>query len=236
MRKIKRKSVKPVEIVQEKSAESSITSLKGLFKNYPRIIGMFILLLFMPPIGWLFAYKFSPYDKKTTLGISAVCTAFFVYAVFISPEHEFVDVSKFTHTEFCTRYNEQAKKLAPRLGLTIDEEKLTFDGENFKYEITNVLELSAQIKNNFVKEVEITAAPKNTDDSFQAINCFGLVIATLNPELNQDKRGEILRELKMLDNAISDDLNATTVSGRITYGVKNSGGKIIFTARINDEF
>ena len=234
MRKIKR--TKPIQIVQDKPAESSITSLKGLFKNYPRIIGMFILLLFMPPLGWIFAYKFSPYDKRTTLGISVACTAFFIYAVFISPEHEFVDVTKLTRTEFCTRYNEHATKLAPRLGLTIDEEKLNLDGENFSYDVTENLKFSAQVENNFVKEVDITATPKTTDDSFQAINSFGLVIATLNPELNQEKRGDVLRELKMLDNALSNNLNESTLRGRITYGVKNSDGKIIFTARVNDDF
>ncbi|MBQ7197748.1 MAG: hypothetical protein IJS29_00640 [Selenomonadaceae bacterium] len=233
MRKIKRN--KPIQIVQEKPAAST-SSWTGMFKNYPRIIGMFILLLFMPPLGWIFAYKFSPYDKRTTIGISIACTAFFVYAVFISPEHEFVDVSKLTRTEFCTRYNEQATKLAPRLGLTIDESKLQLDGENFSYDVTDNLKFSAHIENNFVREVDITATPKNTDDSFQAINCFGLVIATLNPELNQDKRGDVLRELKMLDNALSNDLNETAVRGRITYGVKNSDGKIIFTARVNDDF
>ena len=120
--------------------------------------------------------------------------------------------------------------------MTIDESKLQLDGENFSYDVTDNLKFSAQIENNFVREVDITATPKTTDDSFQAINCFGLVIATLNPELNQDKRGDVLRELKMLDNALSNDLNESAVRGRITYGVKNSDGKIIFTARVNDDF
>ena len=231
-RKIKRKAIKPaVEEVKENP-----TSWTAFFKNYPRIIGMFILLLFLPPIGWFFAYKFSPYDKKTTIGISVACTAFFVYAVIISPQHEWVDVSKFTRADFCTKYSEQATKLAPRLGLTIDEDKISVDGENFIYKFNDTLELAAQIENNFVKEVTLTAAPKTTDDSFQALNSFGLVIATLNPELDQDKRGEILRELKMLDKTLSDDLNASTESGRIIYNVKSLAGKIIFTARINDDF
>ncbi|MBR5913458.1 MAG: tripartite tricarboxylate transporter TctB family protein [Selenomonadaceae bacterium] len=230
-KKIKRKSTKPVEVVKEDP-----TSWSGFFKNYPRIIGMFILLLFLPPIGWFFAYKFSPYDKKTTIGISVVCTAFFVYAVFISPQHEWIDNAKLTRADFCTRYSEQATKLAPRLSLTIDEEKISANGENFSYKFNDNLEISAQVQNNFVREVTVTAEPKTTDDSFQALNSFGLVIATLSPELNQDKRGEILRELHMLDKSISDDLNESTESGRITYGVKTSSEKLIFTARINADF
>ena len=234
MRKIKHKSTKPIEVTP--AVKENPTSWTGFFKNYPRIIGMFILLLFIPPIGWIFAYKFSPYDKKTTLAISTVCTLFFVYAVFISPEHDWINTAKLSREDFCTRYNEQATKLAPRLGITLDEEKLSVDGENFSYKITDVLNFDAQIKNNFVKEVTVTSEPKNTDDSFQAINTFGLVIATLSPELNQEKRGEILRELKMLEPNANDDLTASTISGRITYGVKSSAGKIIFTALINDDF
>lgn len=234
MRKIKHKSNKTVEVTP--AVKENPTSWTGFFKNYPRIIGMFILLLFLPPIGWIFAYKFSPYDKRTTIGISVLCTAFFVYAVFISPEHSFIDTAKLSRADFCTRYNEQAAKLAPKLGINLDENNLSVDGDNFSYKITDAINFDAQIKNNFVKEISVTAEPKNTDDSFQAINTFGLVIATLSPELNQDKRGEILRELKMLETNISGDLNASTVSGRITYGVKSSAGKIIFTARINDDF
>ena len=232
MRKIKRKNFTPeLPVVKENP-----TSWTSIFKNYPRIIGMFVLLLFLPPIGWLFTYKYSPYDKKTSLAIATVCTLFFVYAVFISPEHEWVDSSKFTRADFCTRYSEQATKLAPRLGLEIDAEKIIVDGENFIYKFNDDLELAATIENNFVKAVTVTAAPKNTDESFQALNCFALVAATLNPELNQDKRGEIFRELQMLDKTADTDLNTSTTKGKITYSIKNISGKLIFTAQINDDF
>ena len=228
-RKIKRKHEKiSPEVVKENP-----TSLTALFKNYPRIIGMFVLLLFIPPLGWLFTYKYSPYDKKTSAAIAIVCTFFFVYAVFISPERDWVDVTKLTPTEFCSRYNQQAKKLAPRLGLNIDEEKIS-DEKIFLYKFTDNLEISAQMnENNFVDEVKITATPQNTDDSFQTINCFGLVVATLNPELNQEDRGEILRELKMLEGKISDDSTSSTTKGAISYDVNSTSGKIIFTARVD---
>ena len=232
MRKIKNKSVKP----EPPAVKENPTSWTGFFKNYPRIIGMFVLLLFLPPIGWLFTYKYSPYDKKTSLAIATACTMFFIYAVFISPQHSWIDTAKLSRADFCTRYSEQAKKLAPRLGLNIDEENLIVEGENFTYNFNDKLKLVATTENNFVKEIEITAAPQNTDDSFRALNSFGLVIATLNPELDQDKRGGILRELQMLDKTVSDDLNASTESGRISYSVKSSAEKLIFTARINGDF
>ena len=205
------------------------------FKNYAKVVGMFVLLLFCPPLGWIFTYKFSPYDKKTSLAIATVCTFFFVYAVFISPQHEFVDVGKLTRESFCTRYNEQIAKLAPNLNLVIDEDKLSVDGENFSCDITDEIKLAAQVEeNNFVREVVVTAAPKNNDESFQALNCCGLVIATLNPELNQDKRGDVLRELKLLETNLNENINTSTERGRITYSIKTDAGKITFTARIAD--
>lgn len=226
-RRIKKKS-KPTPPVSENPKPSV-----NFWRDYPRIIPMFILLLFLPPIGWFFTYKYSPYDKKTSAVIATVCTFFFVYAVFISPERTWVDVGKFTQTEFVSQYNRQAEKLAPRLGLNIDEEKISDDGKILQYKFTDNLEISAQVNaNNFVDEVTITAAPKNTDDSFQAINSFGLVVATFNPELDQEDRGEILRELQMLEGKMSDNSNASTVSGRINYSVNNTSGKIIFTARV----
>ena len=161
-------------------------------------------------------------------------TFFFVYAVFISPQHEFVDVGKLTRESFCTRYNEQVAKLAPNLNLTIDENNLKVDGDNFSYNITEKIKIAAQVENNFVREVTVTAAPKTTDESFQALNCYGLVIATLNPELNQDKRGEVLRELKLLETNINENIDASTESGRITYSIKTYGGKVTFTAQIGD--
>lgn len=231
-RKIKKKSFKPEPPVVKENP----TSWTAMFKHYPRIIGMFILLLFLPPIGWIFTYKYSPYDKKTSLAIATVCTLFFVYAVFISPEHSWIDNAKLSRADFCTRYTEQATKLAPRLGLAIDEEKIIVDGENFSYKFNDTLELVATTENNFVRKVQITATPKTTDESFQALNSFALVAATLNPELNQDKRGEIFRELQMLEKAVSDDLDTSTVRGRVTYSMKSNSGKLIFTAQIKDDF
>lgn len=229
-RKIKNKSAKPV--VSE--VKENPTSWTGLFKNYPRIIGMFILLLFVPPIGWIFTYKYSPYDKKTSLAIATVCTAFFVYAVFISPEHVWFDNTKLTRTDFCARYSENSEKLSPRLGLAIDEDKLSVDGENFTYKFNDSLELAGMTENNFVKQITITTSPENNDDSFITINAFGLVVATLNPELNQDKRGEVFRDLGMLSPNI-DDFDVSTVRGRITYNMKRISGQLFFTAQINGD-
>lgn len=232
-RKITRKKI--VTPVEPEKESLSPTSLSGLFKNYPKIIGMFVLLLFCPPLGWLFTYKYSPYDKKTSAAIAAVCTLFFVYAGFISPEHSFIDTAKLTRENFSARYNEQATKLAPKLGITLDEKNLTLDGENFSYAVTNVINFEGKVdaENNFVREVTVTAVPKTTDESFQALNCYGLVIATLNPELDQDKRGEILRELKLLETNVNENTGASTVSGRINYAIKTEDGKVTFTATIS---
>lgn len=234
MRKIRKPKLKPqVEVVKEEP----IFSLSN-FKNYPRIIGMFVLLLFIPPLGWLFAYKYSPYDKKTTLTMSVLCTAFFVYAVIISPEHSFIDVGKLKREDFAARYNEQADKLAPNLNIKIDENKFTVGKIDFAYGVTDTINLRGKIDDDtlFVKEVSVVAEPKTTDDSFQMINACGLVIATFSPELNQEKRGDVFRELQMLEKAPDEDLNTSTVKGKVTYSLRKSSGEYFFTARLNDDF
>ena len=232
MRKIRKPKPKPqVEVVKEEP----IFSLSN-FKNYPRIVGMLVLLLFIPPLGWLFAYKYSPYDKKTTVTMSVLCTAFFVYAVILSPEHSFVDIGKLKREDFVAHYNEQVTKLAPNLNLSIAENNLNIEGDNFSYKFNDTLKLDVKTENTFVKGVDVNAAPKTTDDSFQLLNVCGLVVAVLNPELNQEKRGDVFRELQMLEKAADEDLNTSTVKGKITYSLKKSDGEYFFTASINDDF
>ena len=234
MRKIRKPKPKPqIEVVKEEP----IFSLSN-FKNYPRIIGMFMLLLFIPPLGWLFAYKYSPYDKKTTLTMSVLCTAFFVYAVIISPEHSFIDVGKLKREDFAARYNEQADKLAPNLNIKIDENKFVVGRVDFAYSVTDTINLRGKIDDDtlFVKEVSIVADPKNTDESFQMLNACGLVVAVLNPELNQEKRGDVFRELEMLEQAADEDLNTSAVRGKVTYTLRKNDGELFFNARINDDF
>ncbi len=234
MRKIRKPKTKATPAV-EVEKEEPIFSLSN-FKTYPRIVGMLILLLFIPPLGWLFAYKYSPYDKKTTITMSVLCTAFFVYAVILSPEHSFVDISKLKREDFVARYNEQVTKLAPNLNLSIAENNLNVDGNNLIYKFNDTLKLDAKLENDFVKEVDVTAAPKTTDESFQLLNVCGLVVAVLNPELNQEKRGDVFRELQMLEKAADENLNTSTVKGKVTYSLRKSDGEYFFTARLNDDF
>ena len=143
IRKPKTKITPAVEVVKEEP----IFSMSN-FKNYPRIIGMFILLLFLPPIGWFFAYKYSPYDKRTTITMSVLCTAFFVYAVILSPEHSFIDVGKLKREDFVAHYNEQADKLAPNLGIKIDEKDFVVGRVDFAYGVTDTINLRGKIDND----------------------------------------------------------------------------------------
>lgn len=234
MRKIRKPKTKATPAV-EVEKEEPIFSLSN-FKTYPRIVGMLVLLLFIPPLGWFFAYKYSPYDKKTTVTMSVLCTAFFVYAVILSPEHSFVDISKLKREDFVASYNEQATKLAPNLNLSIAENNLNVDGDNFGYKFNDTLKIDAKVENNFVKEVDVVAAPKTTDESFQLLNVCGLLVAVLNPELNQEKRGDVFRELQMLEKAADENLNTSTVKGKVTYSLRKSDGEYFFTARLNDDF
>ena len=52
---------------------------------YPKVLAMLLLLVFIPPLGLIFMYKFSPFDRKTNFLVAAACIGFFIYAQFSSP-------------------------------------------------------------------------------------------------------------------------------------------------------
>ncbi|MBQ4404697.1 MAG: hypothetical protein II857_09835 [Selenomonadaceae bacterium] len=45
--------------------------------TYIKPAAMITLLIFLPPLGWLFMYKYSTFDKKTNLALAAVFMVFF---------------------------------------------------------------------------------------------------------------------------------------------------------------
>lgn len=67
---------------------------------------------------------------------------------------------------------------------------------------------------------------------------FGLVIATLNPELNAQRRYEVLDVLKLTDGKVQDLLNGdgTTLLGNVRYRPKfdPSIAMFYFTASAKD--
>ena len=206
--------------------------------SYIKTAAMITLLIFLPPLGWFFMYKYSTFDKQTNFILAAACLAFFVYANMSSdnPQSIFGNDKGFevrmTPEEFREKYNAAAQRLAPNLGLKI-EEPLNVEGKNFTHEFTPKLKLVGTLEDDKISELKIFTEPTNQDESFQVINVLGLLIATLNPELDAEDRGEVMRDLRMLKEVSTEgSYDWTTTRGRVKYSVHTDKGKSIFTAEL----
>lgn len=211
-------------------------------KFYPKVLCMLLLLVFLPPIGLIFMYKFSPFDKRTNFLVAAACIGFFAYAQFSAQNSEdlklfFTGETKkapyeLTAEEFRERFNLKSAELARQLQMKISE-PLEITENNFSHEFTPNLILRGKIGDENISEVEIFADPQNQDESFQTIVCIGLIISVFNPELDQDERSEIFNDLKMFVDTVTPNMNETTTRGKIQYNVRaDENKKVTFTAKI----
>ncbi len=207
--------------------------------SYIKTAAMLTLCIFIPPLGWLFMYKYSTFDKKANFVLAAACFAFFIYANISAGNLENILGSdkgfeqSLTPEEFRKKFNASAQRLAPNLGLTIDK-PLEVEEKNFSYEFTHKVKLSGAVNvGGQITELKIFMEPTNQDESFQAINVLGLLIATLNPELDAEDRGEVMRDLRMLKQVSTEGTyDWTTTRGRIKYSVHAEYGKSTFTAEL----
>lgn len=198
-------------------------------KFYPKVLAMIVLLLFLPPIGLIFMYKFSPFKLRENILIAAACIGFFTYAnydLFFTDQYKKM-AYELTAEEFRERFNFKSEELAHQLKMKIPAPLEVSDG-SFKYEFTSHLTLSGKVGEENISEIEIQTNPENQDESFQAIVCIGLVIAVLNPELNQDERSEVFNDLKMYVDSATANMSETTERGNVKYSVKTDENKKVF--------
>ena len=182
-------------------------------------------------------YKYSTFDRKTNFIIAAACLAFFIHANISAGNLENILGSSkgfeqsLTPEEFQTKYNAAAQRLAPNLDMTIDK-PLNVEDKNFDYEFSPKLKLSGTVDDaGQITALKLFAEPTNQDESFQALNALGLLIATLNPELDAEDRGEVMRDLRMLKEVSTEGTyDWTTTRGRVEYSVHADKGKSTFTA------
>ena len=205
---------------------------------YIKIAAMITLLIFIPPLGWFFMYKYSTFDKKTNFILAAACFVFFIYANISAGNVENIFGSRegfeqsMTPEQFREKFNTSAKRLAPNLGIEIAE-PFKVEDKNFSYEFAPKLELVGTVDGENIIELKIFAEPKTKDESFQTINVLGLLIATLNPELDAEDRGEVFRDLRMLKEVSTEDsYDWSTSRGRVKYSVHDDKGKSTFTAEL----
>ena len=202
--------------------------------QYVKLAAMITLCIFIPPLGWFFMYKFSTFDRKTNFILALACLFFFIYANISAGNVENIFGSRagfeqsMTPEQFREKFNTASKRLAPNLNLTMDE---TFSDKNFTHEFSPTLKLEGTVDGGKVTELKIFAEPKNQDESFQVINVLGLIIATLNPELDAEDRGKVMRDLRMLREVSTGKIfYCMTTRGAIKYSVHADGGNVIFTA------
>lgn len=197
---------------------------------------MLTLCIFMPPLGWLFMYKYSTFDRQTNIILAVACFAFFVYANISAGNVELFSSDRSfevrtTPEEFREKYNAAAQRLAPNLGLKIEE---SLGDKNFAHDFTAKLKLVGEVgEDGRLSTLKILTEPTNQDESFQVINVLGLLIATLNPELDAEDRGEVMRDLRMLKEVSTEGTyDWTTNRGLVTYSVHADKGKVTFTAEL----
>ena len=203
-------------------------------KFYAKIVGMFVLLLFMPPLGLLFMYKFSPFNRRENFLIAVSCIGFFLYAnydLFFTDQYKKMPY-ELTAEEFREKFNSKSEELAHQLQLKIDN--INLEDNKFEHTFNKNLILSGKLfDNNNISAIEIFANPQNQDESFQAIVCIGLIISVLNPELDQDARSEVFSDLKMFVDKSVANMNESTSRGNIEYNVRTDNDKkVFFSAKI----
>lgn len=204
--------------------------------SYIKPAVMLTLCIFLPPLGWLFMYKYSTFDRQTNIILAAACFAFFVYANISAGNVELFSSDRSfevrtTPEEFRAKYNAAAQRLAPNLGLKIEE---SLGDKNFAHEFTPKLKLVGEVgEDGRLTTLKILTEPTNQDESFQVINVLGLLIATLNPELDAEDRGEVMRDLRMLKEVSTEgSYDWKTTRGLVTYSVHADKGKVTFTAEL----
>lgn len=197
---------------------------------------MLTLCIFLPPLGWLFMYKYSTFDRQTNIILAVACFAFFIYANISAGNVELFSSDRSfevrtTPEEFRAKYNAAAQRLAPNLGLKIEE---SLGDKSFAHEFTPKLKLVGEVGDDGrLTTLKILTEPTNQDESFQVINVLGLLIATLNPELDAEDRGEVMRDLRMLKEVSTEGTyDWTTTRGLVTYSVHADKGKVTFTAEL----
>lgn len=206
--------------------------------QYIKIAAMITFCIFIPPLGWLLMYKYSTFDKQTNFILAAACLAFFVYANMSAGNLQNILGStegfeqSITPEQFREKFNASAKRLAPNLGIEIAE-PFTVEDKNFSHEFNSTLKLVGTVNEEKIAELKILTEPKTKDESFQTINVLGLLIATLNPELDAEDRGEVLRDLRMLKEVSTEDsYDWSTTRGHVKYSVHSNKGNVIFNAEL----
>lgn len=201
---------------------------------YQKTWFIWLTLVIFFPVGLFLLWRFSSYSTKTKGIISGIFLLLILIGSFsddktkITPQPLKQEETKpasveqtpiytigLTPEEFKAKFNAQSSES----GLTINTLE-TESGEKqnaFKYAFSKNLALAASVNkvDGSIRDISIIAQPvKDRNQNFNIFLSFGYLIQAINPELKPDDRGQMLRELGLLDK----NLDVTKLDNRIIRG------------------
>ena len=91
----------------------------------------------------------------------------------------------------------------------------------YQYDFTEDVSLVASSETNggMMFGVSLFVTPKTKEDLFCMLMAYGAIMATLNPELSEDQRGELLQELYIMPDKFLQLKNVTrkVIRGNVRY-------------------
>ena len=141
--------------------------------------------------------------------------------------------------DFQREANQFLKDTAPQIHMNIDRWNISRGSANdvyrYNFSSANALICGVDKSNNKIKNIMFITVPKTQTDMLNAIAYYGTIIAILNPELDADESGVVIRELGLLgEGADILNLNGKVARGSILYSLTSSKEMgIVFGADVN---
>lgn len=128
--------------------------------------------------------------------------------------------------EFRKRFNKASDEFKINLKITSIKVEPGQVQDTFQYQFTKSLGMVGTInkKDRQLRNVMIIGQGDGTSNSgFDIILSMGAVIAATNPDLNQSARGEVLKELGLMDENVDlHNLNKSTIRNNVKYNITSS--------------
>lgn len=129
-----------------------------------------------------------------------------------------------TFEQFKAAYNAMIAENFPSTGWDISSATLknVEDKDIFIYKFNDNVGLMGEIDKNsgMVKEALVAFIPKTKSETENALVAYVTLMLTLSPELTVEQRGDLIRELKLIGEDVTDLLNqndGVAVRGNIRY-------------------
>lgn len=143
--------------------------------------------------------------------------------------------------DFQREANRFIKETAPQIRMNIERWNISSGSVNdvYKYSFSsaNALVCGVDKTNKKIKNIMFITIPKTQTDMLNAIAYYGTIIAILNPELDADERGAVIRELGLFEEGADLlNLNGKATRGNVLYSLTSSKEMgIVFGVDVNNE-